>query len=937
MPSFRQGDIMDLKHNQVKLDSHVFIKYVNLIEQKASSDNTDSDVLDEELGREGLLNMLKQIQSELDGMQDKQEFFISSHDSKPPFAGLNHLLAVATHEQLEDLFNILSRIKNVDPIDFIQCFSLFSFLAGSLVHLRENHSQTLSWDTIVHYLSYDNIVKLTAQSFYLPEKIKTLGLTYLNSLKGVDVYNYYPNNTVLASHNYWAEQVKNMFVFEKTSLILQNTDLTELIHDILNYSHNMQRENYLPVLIGSIKYPNELSNDKQIEIAQALSEHQKNHEFPYQIYYGITEGLFSRNQQAFFKAVDAYISYYFFKEQRDLNATLSLQDKVELFYSDYFRGFFTELFKISYSTFIDLLFHYYDKEIFFEFMKRYNIPFNIPLRITLENNDNHYLSLMEYALWTGHIQIMNDLIDSGEDIHTPFNAKIMEADRVFHYRSDPMADLSIFSAHDLLYLIEKEVINEEHTYYLEMDSVVEKISIFFYLLSVRNYHAFYKLYYKIKNRNPHFDLREVKTGTTGTDLVYAYFSYLLKNSDNIIFDDALLDIFVEAGFDLFYSNKQGQSSFSRMSGFSVPHIIQLLDKLDVLIPQSYKQSLAQPKVLLEPQTVLEEINDMALNNNETQVIEWFNPKKLEEHLKKNSKEKEALNADYIKQMLSDNNHLKTNLILNDYQFFDTLQEEFPNFNEVIRFYKGQFKLKKLTGKKHIQPVLLLGEPGIGKTYFAKKLSQYLKTGYTFLDMGSITANWILSGNNGTWKNAKQGKILEAIMNSSTINPVILMDEIEKARGGDFDPTLVLYQLLEEINACEFTDEFIDFSFDASGIIYIACANSFGHMSEALISRFKVFEVPSPNSEQLEYIVANIYRDAIKDAKIFEPVLDKNIIHKLKGYSLRNVKNMIDHAISTALLDLSDEEAFERIKTQQLIELSASYFVAPLQKNALGFN
>jgi MoxR-like ATPase len=932
-----QGDIMDLKHNQVKLDSHVFIKYVNLIEQKASSENTDIDSADENLGREGLIHMLKQIQNELEGNQGKQEFFISSHDSKPPFAGLNHLLAVATHEQLEELFNILGKIKQTNPVDFIQCFGLFSFLSGSLVHLRENHSQTLSWDTILHYLDYDNIVKLTAQSFYLPEKIKTLGLTYLNSLKGVDIYNYYPNNVVLTSHNYWAEQVKNTFVFEKPSLILQNSNLTELIHDILNYSHSMQKENYLPVLIGTIKYPNELSNDKQIEIAQALSEHKQAIEFPYQIYYTITEGLFSRNQALFFKGVETYISYYFFKEQRDLHDTLSLQDKVELFYSSYFRGFFTELFKISCETFIDLLFHYYDKDIFFEFMKRYSIPFNTPVRVSLENQENCYLSLVEYALWTGRPQIMNDLVEANENIYTPFNAKIMEADRVFHYRSDPFADLNLFSAHDLLYLIEKEVINENHTYYIEMDGVVEKNSIFFYFLSVRNYHAFYKLYHKVKSVHPHFDLKEIKTGTTQTDLLSAYLGYNMKNNEELLFDDALLDIFVEEKFDLFNANKHGQSSFSRMSGFSVAHIIALLDKLDVLIPQSYKLSLAQTKTLPEPQTVLEEIHNMSSHLGQNQMIQWFDPKKLEEHLKKNSKEKEALNADYIKQMLSDNHHLKSNLILDNYDFFDTLQQEFPNFKEVSRFYKGQFKLKKLTGKTHIQPVLLLGEPGIGKTFFAKKLSQYLKTGYTFLDMGSITANWILSGNNGTWKNAKQGKILEAIMNSNTINPVVLMDEIEKARGGDFDPTLVLYQLLEEINAKEFTDEFIDFSFDASGVVYIACANSFGHMSEALISRFKVFEVPSPSNDQLDYIVANIYRDAVKDAKIFHPVLDNEVVNKLKGYSLRNVKNMIDHAISTALLDLNDDDALKRIENHDLIQLSWSYFVAPLQKTALGFN
>ena len=67
-------------------------------------------------------------------------------------------------------------------------------------------------------------------------------------------------------------------------------------------------------------------------------------------------------------------------------------------------------------------------------------------------------------------------------------------------------------------------------------------------------------------------------------------------------------------------------------------------------------------------------------------------------------------------MLSENNHLRKNLVIEDENFFDSLKAKFPNFNEVIDFYKGQFRLKRLTGKTRIQPILLLGEAGVGKTY-----------------------------------------------------------------------------------------------------------------------------------------------------------------------------------------------------------------------------
>src|SRR5437879_12441917 len=89
---------------------------------------------------------------------------------------------------------------------------------------------------------------------------------------------------------------------------------------------------------------------------------------------------------------------------------------------------------------------------------------------------------------------------------------------------------------------------------------------------------------------------------------------------------------------------------------------------------------------------------------------------------------------------------------------ETLFEELPNFGEALEDIRKHLALCIDSDDSiELPPMLLLGEPGIGKTHFARKIAQLLGTGFGFVPMSSLTAGWVLSGASSQWKNAKPGK------------------------------------------------------------------------------------------------------------------------------------------------------------------------------------
>lgn len=192
---------------------------------------------------------------------------------------------------------------------------------------------------------------------------------------------------------------------------------------------------------------------------------------------------------------------------------------------------------------------------------------------------------------------------------------------------------------------------------------------------------------------------------------------------------------------------------------------------------------------------------------------------------------------------------------------DHLYDDLPNFIEVLDDVRRQLALcEDSPDALEITPFLLLGPPGVGKTHFARELSRLLGTGMGFLSMSSMTAGWVLSGASSQWKGARPGKVFETLVDGQYANPVMVVDEIDKA-GGEYayDPLGALYSLLEHDTASTFIDEFAEVPIDASQVIWVATANDGRAIPEPILNRMNVYEVQAPDREAARRIATKLYR------------------------------------------------------------------------------
>lgn len=233
---------------------------------------------------------------------------------------------------------------------------------------------------------------------------------------------------------------------------------------------------------------------------------------------------------------------------------------------------------------------------------------------------------------------------------------------------------------------------------------------------------------------------------------------------------------------------------------------------------------------------------------------------------------------------------------------------FPNFEEVAQYIsiyiRARYQAKQPFKIPHI---LLEGAPGIGKTEFLSHVCQQLSIPFAVINMASLDTGSHIGGSQIHWDNCRHGIVAEHVLIKGQPNPLIFIDEIDKATQRNSNhPLSALYALLENTSAKTFEDASLPgVPFNASHISWAASCNDKSLIPPPILSRFRTFEILEPSRSHMQTIVPLIFKNILTTEQwsdvLTEP-LGKDVLDALSGKNPRLARKALSFAAARAVAD-----------------------------------
>lgn len=232
-----------------------------------------------------------------------------------------------------------------------------------------------------------------------------------------------------------------------------------------------------------------------------------------------------------------------------------------------------------------------------------------------------------------------------------------------------------------------------------------------------------------------------------------------------------------------------------------------------------------------------------------------------------------------------------------------LEEDHYGLKDVKERILEFIATSKLVGSVKGKILCFVGPPGVGKTSIGKSIARALNRNFFRLSVGGMHDVSEIKGHRRTYVGALPGRVIMALKRTGSMNPMILLDEIDKMGSSSVhgDPASAMLELLDPEQNSEFLDVYMDFPVDMSQALFVCTANTLETIPKPLLDRMEVIEIAGYSSEEKKHIATNYLipvakrESGLQEAKasIEEGTVDSIIKHYAKENGVRSLKKYIE--------------------------------------------
>lgn len=260
-----------------------------------------------------------------------------------------------------------------------------------------------------------------------------------------------------------------------------------------------------------------------------------------------------------------------------------------------------------------------------------------------------------------------------------------------------------------------------------------------------------------------------------------------------------------------------------------------------------------------------------------------------------------------------------------------LNDEHYGLEDVKERILEYLAVKKMSGSMKGPILCLVGPPGVGKTSIGKSIAKAINRKYVRMSLGGLKDESEIRGHRRTYVAAIPGRIVYGLKEAESMNPLILLDEIDKL-SSDYkgNPADALLEVLDSEQNKTFRDNFIELPIDLSKVLFITTANSLDTIPRALLDRMEIIEVSGYTYEEKfhiakSHLMPKILNEYNIDKKIIK-LQDDAIREVIDGYTresgVRGLERILGKLIRKAVADLTKGErasiTISKIKVEALL-------------------